>query len=457
MANKDILLGKLRSGAPISFGERTKLVWMLSLPAIMAHFSTILMEYIDASMVGHLGSEKAAAIGLVASATWVLMGFCTSTSAGFTVQVAQLVGAKDYKRAREVMRKGFSSVLIFSVCLALLALSISRQLPVWIGGAPEVVHDAGIYLSIFCAFLPISQLCFTTCIMLQSSGNMKIPSITEICACIADVVLNYIFIYKCSMGVAGAALGTGLANLITHLFALWYLLRKSPELNIFQDEKGNWKPDMDTLKTAFGISGPMWLQNIVMRGGQFASTFIVAPLGTIAVATNGLATIAESVCYMPGFGFEEAATSLVGQSVGAKRKDMAQSFGYISTYTAASLMAVMAVIMFAFAPFIMGMLSSDPAVIELGTKVLRIEAFAEFMYGASIVAYGSCVGAGDTMVPMLINFVTMWLVRILLALILCPKIGLAGYWIAMCIELNVRGILMLVRLHGKRWLQKELI
>lgn len=457
MANKDILLGKLRDGAPLKFGERWRLVWMLSLPAILAHLSTILMEYIDAGMVGHLGSEKAAAIGLVASATWVLFGFCTSASSGFTVQVAQLIGAKDYYRARQVMRKGFVSVMVFSICLSAISLCFARKLPVWIGGSPEVVKDAGVYLSIFCAFLPISQLCFTTCVMLQSSGNMKIPSITEICACVMDVVLNYIFIYKCGMGVAGAALGTGLANLITHLFALWYLLRKSPELNIFQDNDGIWIPDMPTIRTALDISGPMWLQNIVMRGGQFASTFIVAPLGTIAVATNGLATIAESVCYMPGFGFEEASTSLVGQSIGAKRKDMARSFGYLATYTAASLMAIMAVLMYIFAPQIMGLLSVDAPVIELGTKVLRIEAFAEFMYGASIVAYGSCVGAGDTMVPMVINFVTMWLVRIALALYLCPRIGLVGYWIAMCIELNVRGILMLVRLHGKRWLKKEII
>jgi putative MATE family efflux protein len=276
----------------------------------------------------------------------------------------------------------------------------------------------------------------------------------EVSACILDVALNYLFIYVLDMGVKGAAIGTGLATMITHAFAIWYLFVVCPELNILQDSS-SWIPDREHLKAAFGISGPMWLQNIITRGAYVMSTVIVAPLGTIAIAANSFAITAESFCYMPGYGLSDAATSLVGQSLGARRKDLARQFAYISTGLAAAMMTAAGILMYIFAPQMMGLLTNDPEVIALGVKVLRIEAFAETLYAVSIIGYGSCVGAGDTLVPMVMNFASMWVVRIGLALILTPKIGLAGYWIAMCIELNVRGIIFFLRIRGKRWMKKE--
>ena len=453
-SHKDLLLEKLRGGEPLLRREQLKLAWLLGLPAMLAQLGTIVMEYIDAGMVGRLGSEQAASIGLVATSTWIFGGFCFANSSGFSVQVSQLIGSRNYAKARAVMRKGFLSVLGFSLVLSFLGLLISPFLPHWLGGDAAICADASAYFAIFCAFLPVMQIAVTSCSMLQASGNMKIPSIVEVSACILDVGLNYLFIYVLDMGVKGAALGTGLATMITHAFALWYLFIVCPELNILQDS-GSWIPDRESLKAAFGISGPMWLQNIITRGAYVMSTVIVAPLGTIAIAANSFAITAESFCYMPGYGLSDAATSLVGQSIGAKRKELARQFAYITTGLAATLMTGAGILMYIFAHQMMGVLTNDPEVIALGVKVLRIEAFAETLYAVSIIGYGSCVGAGDTMVPMILNFASMWVVRIGLAFILTPKLGLAGYWIAMCIELNVRGIIFFLRIRGKRWMKKE--
>ena len=453
-SHKDLLLEKLRGGEPLLRREQLKLAWLLGLPAMLAQLGTIVMEYIDAGMVGRLGSEQAASIGLVATSTWIFGGFCFANSSGFSVQVSQLIGSRNYAKARAVMRKGFLSVLGFSLVLSFLGLLISPFLPHWLGGDAAICADASAYFAIFCAFLPVMQIAVTSCSMLQASGNMKIPSIVEVSACILDIGLNYLFIYVLDMGVKGAALGTGLATMITHAFALWYLFIVCPELNILQDS-GSWIPDRESLKAAFGISGPMWLQNIITRGAYVMSTVIVAPLGTIAIAANSFAITAESFCYMPGYGLSDAATSLVGQSIGAKRKELARQFAYITTGLAATLMTGAGILMYIFAPQMMGVLTNDPEVIALGVKVLRIEAFAETLYAVSIIGYGSCVGAGDTMVPMILNFASMWVVRIGLAFILTPKLGLAGYWIAMCIELNVRGIIFFLRIRGKRWMKKE--
>ena len=444
--------------------EQLRLSFLLCLPAILAQFSTILMEYIDAGMVGRLGAEQAAAIGLVSSTSWIFGGFCTASSSGFTVQVAQRIGANDFVGARSVLRKSFTSLLLFSSCLALLGVAISGSLPRWLGGGEELWSDASAYFAIHMAFLPMMQLCYTSGMMLEAAGNMKIPSLCNVLMCLMDVGFNYLFIYGWGMGVKGAAIGTGLSHLLTALVMLWFLLERSPELSLHLDRREvatprdrSFLPDEDTLQTAFGICGPMWMQNIVMRGAYIISTLIVAPLGTIAIAANSFAIIAESFCYMPGYGMEEAVTTLVGQSVGARRKDLARRFAHIATAAGALMMTGLAVLMYAFAPQMMGLLTNDAEVIALGARVLRIEAFAELMYGVSIVAYGACVGAGDTLMPSVMNFASMWVVRIGLALVLTPRFGLVGYWVAMCIELNVRGLLFMGRISGHKWLEKDIL
>ena len=455
-AAKNILLGKIRSGAPMTLRERFKLTLVLALPSIFAQLSQVLMSYIDAGMVGRLGSDQAAAVGLVSTSTWLFAGFCMAATSGFTVQVAQLIGANRFKDARNVMRQGFSSVFAFALLMALVGISLSGPLPRLLGGTESVLSDASAYFLIFAAFLPVEAIWWTASAMLTSSGNTRTPGILNIITCLLDVAYNYFFIYVLDMGVKGAALGTGLATATTAILMLYFLLVRSPELRIV-GEKGRWMPDAGTLKPAWKISGPLFLQNIISRGAYVMCTLIVAPLGTIAIAANSFAVIAESFCYMPGYGLEDSASTLVGQSIGAKRKDLARQFAMLCCASGAGMMTVLAALMYAFAPQLMSILTPDPEVIALGAKCLRIEAFAETFYGLSIVAYGACVGAGDTLVPSALNFGSMWLIRIGLALILIPHFGLIGYWIAMMVELNVRGILFLIRVRGDKWMNKALI
>jgi putative MATE family efflux protein len=302
--------------------------------------------------------------------------------------------------------------------------------------------------------MPFMQIDWMCASMLQVSGNMKVPSYLNIGMCILDVGFNYLFIYVMKMGVVGAALGTGLAEMITAAAMLYFVTVRSPELNLLQD-KGLFRPTKAVLDKALGIGGPMALQNILIRGGYIASTVIVAPLGTIAIAANSFAITAESFCYMPGYGIADAATALVGQSVGANRKELAKRFAWITTLTAMGIMGLLAILMYIFAPELMGMLTPDQAVIDLGARVLRIEAFAELGYAASIVMYGACVGAGDTKWPSVMNFTSMWLVRIVPAVFLVKIYGLVGFWIAMAGELTFRGTIFLVRLARGKWLDQR--
>ena len=450
---KDYLLGQIRSGGTLTGGQQLKLCLMLSYPTIIAQLSSVLMQYIDTSMVGHLGAAAGAAIGLVAPCMWLLMGFCGACSSGFSVQVAHLIGANDFKAAREVFRQALVSALAFSGLVALLGMAVSGPLPHWLGGSPEILSDSSRYFFIVAACIPLMQIDWLCASMLQVSGNMKVPSYLNIGMCVLDVCFNYLFIYVLDMGVVGAALGTGLAELITASAMLYFATVRSRELNLLQD-RGSFLPTAKVLRKATGIGGPMALQHILIRGGYVASTVIVAPLGTIAIAANSFAITAESFCYMPGYGIADAATALVGQSVGAGRKELAQRFAWITTGLAMAIMSFLAVLMYLFAPQIMALLTPDAEVISLGVRVLRIEAFAEMGYAASIVAYGACVGAGDTKWPSIMNFTSMWIVRILPAIFLVKVYGLVGFWIAMAVELTFRGAVFLVRLARGKWLER---
>lgn len=209
--------------------------------------------------------------------------------------------------------------------------------------------------------------------------------------------------------------------------------------------------------SAFRIALPVALEQIAQDGAQIVSTRIVAPLGTKAIAANSFSVTAESLCYMPGYGIGVAATTMIGQSIGAKRKDLTYRLGWLVTILGMAVMSITGVLMYLFAPFMLATLTPDPSIQQLGVRVLRIEAFAEPLFAASIVATGVLRGTGNTMVPSLFTLISMWLVRLPLASLLSPRVGLVGVWSAMAIELSVRGLLFLWRLSKRNWSTKEVI
>lgn len=150
----------------------------------------------------------------------------------------------------------------------------------------------------------------------------------------------------------------------------------------------------------------------------------------------------------------DAATTLVGQSIGARRRRLTRSFAHITVFMGMCVMGLMGILMYWFAPQIIGLMTPVGEIRELGVMVLRIEAFAEPMFAASIVAYGVFVGAADTVVPCLMNFFSIWAVRLSLAALLAPSLGLKGVWIAMCVELCFRGMIFLICLKREKWLKK---
>lgn len=462
------LLALIRQGRPMTFGEQLQLAVRLSIPAVIAQLSSIVMQYIDAAMVGHLGAEASASIGLVSTTTWLFWGLCAAVASGFSVQVAHRIGAGDMAGARAVVRQALVATLGFSLLLAAVGEAISGVLPQWLGGDPSIRHDASLYFRIFSLFLPALQMNFLAGGMLRCSGNMHIPSLMGVAMCVLDVVFNFFLIFPtrewdlagltltvpgAGLGVAGAALGTVAAEAVVAGILLRYLWTRSAELRLTV-ERGSFRPRSETLRRAFRIGFPMCMEHVVICGAQIMTTTIVAPLGVFAIAANSFAVTAESLCYMPGYGIAEAATTLVGQSIGAARWKLTRRFARMTVVMGMAVMGVMGILMYLFAPQIIGLMTPVGEIRQLGVMALRIEAFAEPMFAASIVAYGVFVGAADTVVPCLMNFFSIWAVRLSLAALLAPSMGLRGVWIAMCVELCFRGAIFLVRLLRERWMKR---
>jgi putative MATE family efflux protein len=281
---------------------------------------------------------------------------------------------------------------------------------------------------------------------------MRIPSVVSVLMCVLDVCFNYVFIFVFHLGVLGVALGTALAEIICACIQAYFAIFHSELLRLVgRLERMKWQ--WDYVKNALKICVPMAAQSMLMSGAQIVSTMIVAPLGNVAIAANTFAITAESLCYMPGYGIGEAATTLIGQSIGAARRELCRSFARMTVFSGMAVMAAMGVIMYVLAPELMALMTPEREIVDLGAAILRIEAFAEPMFAASIVCYSAFVGAGDTLKPAIMNLCSMWLVRLTLAALLARDYGLRGVWFAMAVELTFRGLIFLWRLFRGKWMK----
>ena len=462
---KDYLL-KIREGEELSLRDQVALVIQLSIPAILANAASTIMGWIDSAMVGRLGSNEAASIAIVMSCIWLIHGLAVAVAAGFSVMVAQNIGAKREQDARRILNQGYIISVGFGCVLAIVGCLVARQVPVWLKGDPALVGDAGDYFFICCAAIPVVSVGAIAEGMLRSSGDMKTPSIIYGGMCILDMLFNYLLIFPtrevfgirmpgAGLGVKGAALGTFFAELVAGFVFMYFLFVKSPMLHIRKGEKLVF--ESDTIAKCLRISIPVALQSCIMTGAQVVCTRFIAPLGAVSLAAHSFATTSEGICYMPGYGIQSAASTMIGQSIGAKRKDLAYKIGWVNIVLGAGIMTVMAVVGFALARPIMGVFTSDPEVIALGAKVLRIEMLAEPLFGASIVCAGIFQGAGDAAATTAMNIASIWGVRVVLTAILASRVGLTGVWIAMAVELSVRGSIFIIRMLSKRWLNKSQI
>ncbi|MFA7370378.1 MAG: MATE family efflux transporter [Sphaerochaetaceae bacterium] len=445
-----------------------KTIWMLAWPVILDQAFQTMVQYVDSAMVGSLGAVATAAVAANSSTIWLVNGLMYSFGVAFSVLAARQIGASEKEGVHHTVRQALMAALFFSVVTTSLMRSIAPRLPHWIGVDQEVVPQAVSYMSYIALAYPFTILFAYLSNLLRSSGDTRSPLISNIITNLTNIVGNYFLIfptrrvhffnaeftiYGADLGVKGAAIATAGATVLSALILFGVLIFKdSPLRTPFRGV--SWRVDWPLMKQVLKLGTPLALERAVLSFGQIVLTILVTHISTVALAAHHLAITAESITYMPAFGFSIAATTLVAQSLGAQERQMSLDFARKCLQWTVALMTTTGFFMFIFAPQLMQFFTKDTRVIVLGAKVLRIEAFAQPFFALSIVIGGILRGAGDTKWPFINSLIGMWLVRLVPAtlLILVFNLGLEAAWVCMVADLVVRGLLNYYRYHKKEWL-----
>jgi multidrug resistance protein, MATE family len=424
----------------------------LALPAVGEQVLNLAVVLVDTYLVGHLGADAVAAVGLSNQAVLMVTVFFAAVATGVTALVARHTGAREPEVANKIAHQGYLLELalglaLFAACY-LLALPIMRLLD-----APsEVVSFGTTYLQIVSFSFPLAALMFVGNAALRGSGDTRTPMLVMLVVNAINIVVAVMAINGLGpfprMGVAGSALGAAAGRGAGGLLATAVLFagRKGLTLRL-----RGFVPDVVQLKRIMNIGMPAGAEQVLMRMAQTVFAVTVAGLGTQAFAAHQLALQGESISYMPGFGFSVAATTLMGQGLGAGDPGRARADARLAHVLAVISMSIMGVFFFVFAAEIMHVFIDDAAVIALGVWPLRLVAFSQPALATAMVVSGGLRGAGDTRSTLLITAAGFWIIRIPLALLLVVPFGLIGTWIAMGLDINIRGLLMFLRFRSGRW------
>ncbi len=445
-----------------------QLVAMLAWPSILEQLLQTAVNYVDTAMVGSIGVNATASIGVCSSTIWMIVGIMNAAAVGYSVMVARRIGEDRPEEARETIRQAVLTIVLVGVTLtALIELLIAPNLPVWMGAAPDIVPLSCMYFRIIGSVYTLQTGMIVCSSILRCMGDMKTPLKYHLLTNVINVAGNFLLIYPtreldvfgvrftmpgAGLGVKGAAIATAFSTAVCGAGLILILfLRETPYRISLKD---SFRPNKAVIRQAFTLGLPSAMERLTISFGQVISTAIITGLGTVSIAAHQLSNSAESICYMPSFGFAMAATTVVGQNLGAGNREEAYRLGQVCARMASVVMAVMAVLMYVFAPNILSFFTRDVRAIELGARMLRIQAFAEIFCAVANVMNGVLRGAGDTRWPFYVSIAGMWLIRLPIALILIRGFGwdLAGIWFAMALDWVIRGTISYARFRRRKWL-----
>ena len=441
-----------------------KRVLTLAIPSIIEKMLLSIVEYADTGMVGSLGPMATAAVAVNTPVTWLFNSTIMAISVGGTVAVAQSIGAGKTDKAKRLTDQAWMAVLAFSAVVLVGLLALSRWIPVWMGAEPEIIDTAVTYLRIIAVGLPFAFVSIVFNGILRGSGDTKTPLKLNMMTNILNVIGNFLLIFPtrdivlggmtihmwgAGWGVSGAAISTTVSRIIAAILVV-IMMTKQPVIKL---DLRRHKADKDLLGQIFRIGVPTALERLSISSGQIVFFRVVSSLGTASLAAHQLANTAESIAYMPAFGFQIAATTLVGQMVGARDFDGARKSCSTTMRLCFIVTLVFSGVLFLGAEMLIGLFTPSEEVVQLGANALRIMAVAESFSSMAMVYTGALRGAGDTKQPFFVCLVSMWGIRIPLSFVLVHimHLGLSGAWIAMAVDQMFRGILMLRRFKKNGW------
>ncbi len=471
-------------------------VFRLAWPAIAENTLQTLMGIVDTAVVARLGTDALSGVGASQQLIWVLTTALIAVSMGTTVLVARFTGAHQHEKASAVLKQ--SLMLAAVVGLALIPVSLlSHPLLSMLGLTGAAANDGATYLSITLQFAMLIVLMFVAGAALRGSGDTKTPMFVTGFINIINAVLAVALVFggvRASsilgdwlggllslvgvhsqiriagldwlpeLGVAGSAWAAVIARGVGTAILLGIFLLPRSRLHLWQG--GGWRPNFSLMGRMLAIGIPSAVEQMLMSVGILVYSFIVISMGEVIFATSRLATNAIFLSQMPGFGFAVAATTLVGQSLGARQPRRAQVGSQIATRSALILMSIMGGVFFFFGGVILRVFTDDPQLLSLGGEAMKVIAFSQPPLALAFVLAWSLRGAGDVRYPMVVTTVAVWFVRLPVGAFLgLPAVcipftttclpglglGLRGIYTALIVEAVVRAAFMYRRFRSGKW------
>ncbi len=419
-------------------------IMSLAWPTMLEQAMQTAVQYIDTAMVGSLGTQATAAVGATSTVSWLVGSSTAALGVGFLAFIAQACGAGNRKDAARASAQAVLTVLLVGSLFTAACIGASRFVPVWMQVDPTIQILSGKYfLIVYSVMIPRTAL-MVFGMALRGAGDTRTPMKIGLWMNLINIVGNYILIYPTrqiilfglavtvpgvGLGVIGAALATA-GSFTFGGIAITFALFRHP---VVSPVGQTLRPDTEILKPCMKIALPNMLQRFGTSFGYVVFASMVNSLGDVAAAAHTIANTVESAFYIPGYGMQTAAATLMGNAYGARDGKRMKEIGAMFLPIEVGLMILSGGALFLFAPQLMDIFSDSPEVIRLGSTVLRMVALSEPFYGVSIIVEGMMQGVGKTKLPFICNICGMWGFRIV-GTFLCTQIfalGLISAWSCM--------------------------
>lgn len=436
-----------------------KKVLELAGPSLAEMVLINLVQMLNMIMVGRVGAEAVAAVGLTNQPVFFALAAFMALNVGTTAIVARSIGAGYYKEANQAAQQAFVLNLLLSVFVIVVCYLFAEQLLVFMGAAPEVLVDGVKYAQVTFLSLGFITVSMGLTAVLRGAGDTVTPMRINVLSNILVVIIGFPLIYGYfglpEMGVVGAAVATAIARFVSAVWVTYVLF--SGKFIIKLSWKRFWVFERDMIQRIIKVGLPAAGEQFLLRGGQIIFARVVAGLGTATFAANQIAFSVLGLTFMPGMAFATAATTLVGQGLGAKKAELAEKFGWETRRLGSIVAGSIGVLFVIFAPYIMMLYSNDPEVIAQGAIALRVVGLVQVAQSTQFILSGALRGAGDTRYPLYATFVGVWLFRVALCLlfVLVFEWGILGAWLAIAIDQVVRSFMIHKRYKNGKWKNTE--
>jgi putative MATE family efflux protein len=434
----------------------------LALPAVGEQLLNLLVGLVDTFLVGHLAADAArqlgygsaqalAAVGLANYVVWMMTTLFIATSVGATALVARATGAGDRVEANAALRQGLLLGGLMGLAGLLLMYTFAGPLMRLFGAPPDVYPLGVAFLRIGAfAMLPASLL-FIGNAALRGIGDTRTPLLLMLVVNSINMFVAWLLVNGHwgvpALGVQGSAWGATIARGVGGILVLLALARGRGLLKLDRLPRLDWP----MLRRLIHVGLPAGGEQLAFQAALIPFARWITGLGTVAFAAHNTVLNIESISFLPGLGFATAATTLVGQGLGAQDPARARWSGNEAFRQSVVFMAVMGALFVIVPSWFLQLMVEDPQVVQAGITPLRTVGIIQPMLAANFVFSGALRGAGDTRFPLWVKLISPWLLRLPLAFALIPLLGLPGAWIAMSCDLALQGALSWRRFRGNRW------